>query len=242
MSGVAAPLAISSGSMPILFTAPHGIAVARDGHGMHKQELHTTSLAKAFAAAVGGCTATWCDESCRTACDARNRDPNFLLTDELESNAWNAVLQSHLAHFGGDCAHVDVHGRRDPGADNDQSDCDVGIMPMLQLGDAALAESLRSNLEISLRAVLRELGFVVNANPTLHGFWPLASGRWTLSMQGVRHSLRSVQLELSLRLRKALQEDADFRERFAVALCTVLCPTATPSLAGMLASESAASS
>ena len=38
----------------------------------------------------------------------------YLLTEELPGNAWNVVLKEHTERFGDHCAHVDIHGGRDP--------------------------------------------------------------------------------------------------------------------------------
>ena len=75
-------------------------------------------------------------------------------------------------------------------------------------------------------------GFTVSMDPCLTGY--IASGGsdghspgggaseelvpHTMTMQAVRHGLRAVQLELSLRLRKRLRYDHALRARFGAAL------------------------
>lgn len=58
--------------------------------------------------------------------------------------------------------------------------------------------------------------FVVSEDPVLTGM--RADGRMTLSQQGVALGLISVQIELSLRLRRALKEDAEALASFTLAI------------------------
>lgn len=158
------------GRRPIVFTAPHAIALQRDGHCVHKEEVYTATLARRFAELGGGGHVTWDDgERDRVAKlvnpDASNRDPNFLCDDELERSPWFYALR-HLRDslgstgHGNDgsvkrCVHIDVHGMRNPPAY--PVDCLVGSGAMrLHLGDA-LADELCSGIEEHLRPVLQKM-------------------------------------------------------------------------------------
>ena len=82
---------------PILFTAPHGIWLHRDGHDDHKPEDYTSYLAKDFAAVNNFSVATWSPEviaksKARGAPDPANRDANYAHPDEIATDPWNITL------------------------------------------------------------------------------------------------------------------------------------------------------
>ena len=113
------------GRRAVLFTAPHGIALSRDGFPVHKPEVHTSELAVLLGRLSCGGWLTWSEDERRRmrarTCtggdgpDPSNRDPNFLRTDELASNAWNRALRraAGWADGGGDGEQRDDHHEYD---------------------------------------------------------------------------------------------------------------------------------
>ena len=186
-----------------------------------------------------------CKSDLRGRPDQGNVDPNFAAGTQLEDLPWNRLLARHLRRFraaahaarAGTCAglgkprgfvgllHVDLHGRRDSitGGDGsvDVSDCDIGVGALLHLGlrpeDCAMATRLAGVLFDELSRVFADSDFRVNMDPRLTGYID-DGGHLTMTMQAVTLGLRAVQLELSLRLRRALRYDHALRSRFAAAL------------------------
>ena len=241
----------SDGASGLLFTAPHGVFVHRPGHADHKPEVYTTFLAVSFAELTGSSYAVWsaserCKSDIRSAPDAANIDPNYAAESNLSELPWNRILSRHVRRFraaGGRSIkpkgfvgqlHFDIHGRRDAiaGQDGslDESDCDIGVGAMLNLGngteDQEVARRLASALFSALSEALEDTEFTVNEHPTkFSGFIP--SENHTMTMQAVRHGLRAVQLELSLRLRKRLRYDEGLRSKFAHALLAAAASAAS---------------
>ena len=148
------------GSSGLLFTAPHGIWVQRDGHEHHKPEVYTTFLAVAMAQETASSYAVWsaterCKSDIRSGPDAANTDPNYAAEPQLSELPWHRILARHVRRFrtaqrsggtgGGEGKgggfvgqlHVDIHGRRDAIACKDGqldvSDCDIGVGAMLNM-------------------------------------------------------------------------------------------------------------
>lgn len=217
----------------------------------HHPEGWTTFLACAFAKATGGVAMTWC-ESERTR-SRLFRAPNPALTDPNCVSAISTIEWRRkspwtrlLARRPVGSAHVDVHGRRDPdggdvSAEIGDGDCDVGV-GALEAVNVELADSLRTALADGLDRCLarwrrrREArgefdspAYAVNARPVLTGRRP--DGRLTLSQQGCALGLVSVQLELSMRLRRALVGDPEATADFACAIVEAFAGLA-PSVTG----------
>ena len=83
----------------LVFTAPHGINLLRDGRPEHLPEDFTSYIAKAWAAQArgasvcwGGAALAWCTRNQRALPGAR--DPNYLTEAEADaqSNAWVRAL------------------------------------------------------------------------------------------------------------------------------------------------------
>ena len=240
-----------------VFTAPHGVFLRREkpeadefedtSFETHHPEGWTTFLACAFAKATGGVAMTWC-ESERTR-SRLFRAPNPALTDPncVSANGTSRERESPwtrlLARRPVGSAHVDVHGRRNPdggdvSAEIGDGDCDVGV-GALEAVNVQLADSLRTALKDGLDECLRRWrrrreargefdspAFAVNARPVLTGRRP--DGRLTLSQQGCSLGLVSVQLELSMRLRRALVGDARATADFACAIVDAIASLAPP--------------
>ena len=235
----------------LLFTAPHGIFVPREGERAHVPEEWTTLLATSFARATGGVSVTWSQpERARSKLlrqpDQQLQDPNRVEPSRALEYGWGLALE-RLARDAGTspgtsrgiisnraCLHVDIHGRRDPSTSASEigpGDCDIGAAA-LEDADPALGRRLRAAMGRRLRAFLdawtREGGdgvggegggedaFAVNEDPVLTGRRP--DGMWTLSQQGTALGLASVQIELSLRLRRRLRKDETAMAGFARAL------------------------
>eukprot|EP00639_Heterosigma_akashiwo_P012976 CAMPEP_0206374130 /NCGR_PEP_ID=MMETSP0294-20121207/8136_1 /ASSEMBLY_ACC=CAM_ASM_000327 /TAXON_ID=39354 /ORGANISM="Heterosigma akashiwo, Strain CCMP2393" /LENGTH=366 /DNA_ID=CAMNT_0053821871 /DNA_START=44 /DNA_END=1140 /DNA_ORIENTATION=+ len=78
----------------VLFTAPHSITLARDGHPDHKREDHTRALALAWAHQLRGGAVAWAPAETRRvgrAPDPANRDPNYLRRGEVARSPWLAA-------------------------------------------------------------------------------------------------------------------------------------------------------
>jgi hypothetical protein len=218
------------GVAPLLFTAPHTIYLHRDAEADHKPEDLTGFLCETFAESTGGSALTWSRDissiSARTAQpQAGLRDPNYLRIDELPSNPWNEALRNALQRWPPwACLHCDLHGRRDhhPGINDDSvdaSDCDCGLAAMRARAPPLLVRTIERALLQQLGRALSSTEFVLNLRPRLSGGW--TNGRCTLSQQAVEFRYAAVQLELSLRLRRALHADDRLRDRVAAALAAV---------------------
>eukprot|EP00439_Symbiodinium_sp_Y106_P074607 s2805_g14.t1 len=149
---------VSFGPRPVLLTAPHCLALLRDGQSPHLVEKHTIEIASGCARSLEGSVLSWSAlERRRTELlwrlskrvneergrfdirdgfllDPRNRDPNFLATSELQKNAWfqqiRKLSETWSLKFGIDLEmlHVDVHGCQDP--PNTPSHLTVGLGAM----------------------------------------------------------------------------------------------------------------
>jgi hypothetical protein len=98
--------------------------------------------------------------------------------------------------------------------------------------DQEVARRLASALFSALSEALEDTEFVVNEHPTkFSGF--ISSENHTMTMQAVRHGLRAVQLELSLRLRKRLRYDEGLRSKFAHALLAAAASAASASASAL---------
>ena len=234
------------GDARVLFTAPHGVYLRREvvtangpAFETHVPGRWTSFIALASAHAAHGSSMTWHraarerSKATRTF-DPSHVDPNCVSTDIAGTHNWGVLLRRFAdgASFGkratdGDTRawfHVDVHGRRDPEVSRDTlgpGDVDIGTGALRadrpELADAlgkALGRRLRAFFSRDARA--ESPAFRVNENPILRG--ARDDGRMTLSQQGVRLGLASVQLELSLRLRLVLKDDPEMTEGFARAV------------------------
>jgi len=109
---------------------------------------------------------------------------------------------------------------------NDESDCDIGLGALFYEAPEEAA-MLKACLRDHLSSVLKK-SFIVNDHPQLQGRW--GNGRMTLTQQSVAEGMLSVQLELSLSLRKELNRNRELRQDFARALymAFTLCLTERP--------------
>ena len=113
------------GKRPILVTAPHSMALLRDGQAPHLVEGNTAEIALGISNQLSGSCLTWSPwERRRTELlwrlskrinqqrgavdirdghllDPRNRDPNFLATGELNQNAWFQQMSRALQQMQG---------------------------------------------------------------------------------------------------------------------------------------------
>lgn len=207
------------GDNGLLFTAPHGVNLLRDGKPEHMPEDFTTYLARAWAARTRGAAITWPVKALAwvTATELPlpgARDPNYLLDGEAESNCWvRALVRARSEHARG--LHIDVHGKRDdlPG----ERDCDVGVGAIRQRGCDAAADEVAAACCTALARVLTPAGFSVDDRPRLQGAWRSVPRR-TLTQSATRLGYTCVQLELGYRLRKALSRDRSLCWRVGDAL------------------------
>eukprot|EP00438_Fugacium_kawagutii_P004065 Skav200556 [mRNA] locus=scaffold2256:71431:72795:+ [translate_table: standard] len=111
------------GQQAVLVTAPHSMALLRDGQAPHLKEGNTAEIAYGIAKHLDGSCLTWSfPERRRTELlwrlskrindqrgsdytrdgqllDPRNRDPNFLATGELHQNTWFQQMTRALEHM-----------------------------------------------------------------------------------------------------------------------------------------------
>lgn len=199
----------------------------------------TSSLALELAAALEGSALCWSREAqwhtelrfsvgqrrkaagapdaVAEALDPANRDPNFLLPEELPTNAWFQKLRAwageHGAEGTGCVLHVDVHGCQDPPRHPAHAMLGLGALRQhaeaLPEGNpgrrralgrlAALARALQSSVAEALAPVL---GLEANAAATLTGLAPAVdengkhlmtlSGAWPPEMRRLTQTQQSV--------------------------------------------------
>ena len=219
-------------AQPLIFSAPHAIYLHRDGAPVHKPEDLTGWIVEQWSETHAAGRIVWAPSEVGLSASSgqpnpANRDPNHLMASELPTNPWNSALRHACRRWPEwACLLCDVHGRRDHIVGvNDPSDCDAGLGAVRSSAPAALAEMLKQHLEVALLRALEGTPFSVNMAPRLSGACAEADRR-TVSQQAVACRQPAVQLELSLRLRRALLSDASLRERLGTELV---------SLAGVLA-------
>lgn len=222
----------------------------RDGEEHHKLEEYTGFLARYFAKILGGACVTWKErERVRIKKlgepDPLNRDPNYLLDEELHKSPWLVRIKEVIAFLNRNKAskgvvhirlHIDVHGM----SDHHESDCVIGTkVATSQLFDrkqrAVFKEEdgLHEKLAKSLNPILSSVGLKpVEFNKadlviSFSGKWRTGSKRNTLSQltsnellfgENTGKVLCSLQMELSNRLRKMLASNPALRNCFACAL------------------------
>eukprot|EP00747_Dinoflagellata_sp_TGD_P170867 gnl/TRDRNA2_/TRDRNA2_203564_c0_seq1.p1 gnl/TRDRNA2_/TRDRNA2_203564_c0~~gnl/TRDRNA2_/TRDRNA2_203564_c0_seq1.p1 ORF type:complete len:664 (+),score=112.94 gnl/TRDRNA2_/TRDRNA2_203564_c0_seq1:59-2050(+) len=209
----------------ILFTAPHTLHLARDGHKDHLPETHTGLLAKSFAEKVQGAYLTWTAQEVARIRelkrpDPTNKDPNYTHRDDLAESPWTRNLREvrHLFRHQYACLHVDLHGCKDPTPDGG-SHLVVGLRAM-ELAKRPGVEEFREVLLDYLRVVLR--GISVNACPQRQLTGAVDEDRYTLTQQSLTELggswVTAVQLEMSRSLRKRLSSDTELRTLMAQAI------------------------
>jgi len=261
---------VEEGSRPLLVTAPHNIFLLRDGQPVHVMEEYTTLIAQRIARRLGGCCLCWSrSEQHRSELfwnlgkqrgrkddfsnlgaylDPRNRDPNYLTTEEVSSNSWFKQMVAfserfcdHLSYKFRPMLHIDCHGCRDPpcipshltiGLAAMRHEAESGRGPLTVDRVEAFGAELQSELTAALSglnlkpaaALVRLLQPVLSNSEEgvepFSGAWPLHERLVTQSQQAVSYAgfSHSCQLEMSKALRKALVRDDVALTRFAKAL------------------------
>lgn len=146
------------GVRPILVTAPHCIALLRDGWEPHLVEEYTAQVARGLAKKLSGSSLMWTSTEQRRVellmslgrkrcslgsdlLDPRNRDPNHLLTSEVSNNEWFKLMLDTTMAWREDLGqtvptlHVDVHGCKDPPAT--PSHLTVGLGAMMRKAEGS---------------------------------------------------------------------------------------------------------
>lgn len=179
------------GDRPVLITAPHCIYLRRDGHEPHLAEKFTREVGEALAEELQGSFLTWTGVeqrwsqrlvvACKRRCgkdlsdlqeilDPRNRDPNYLLADEVWDNPWFKTMQGAAQDWrmafgsGVQMLHVDVHGCQDPPATPSHLTVGLGAMQECAARLSLDHEELmvfRDALQAELTIVLDRLGPVL---------------------------------------------------------------------------------
>ena len=208
----------------VVFTAPHGINLERDGKPEHLPEDFTSYLARAWAAHTKGVSLSWGLAALAHCCDFETplpggaRDPNYLLESEAPGNEWVRALRELPRTRG---LHVDVHGKADR---EGEGACDVGTGALrAAVGDEA-ADAVAAVMAEALAEVLSPLGYTVDRKPRLQGRWRSVP-RLTLTQSSSRLCYVPVQLELGYALRRALGRDPGLCRRTADAFlaCAPAC-------------------
>eukprot|EP00401_Gymnodinium_catenatum_P026991 CAMPEP_0117529030 /NCGR_PEP_ID=MMETSP0784-20121206/37623_1 /TAXON_ID=39447 /ORGANISM="" /LENGTH=460 /DNA_ID=CAMNT_0005325341 /DNA_START=66 /DNA_END=1448 /DNA_ORIENTATION=- len=229
------------GTQPVLVTAPHNIFLLRDGQPAHVMEEYTTLIAQRVARQLGGTYLVWsraeqhrsellwslsnnsgqgnCGEA-GSYLDPRNRDPNYLSTDEVTHNVWFKQMLGFAERASAQgsrdpinarsCTmlHVDVHGCRDPPCT--PSHLTVGLAAMRHEADrgrgpltVARVEAFGRALEAELASVLRGLPLRPKAATLVRVLLPSLpadseepverlSGAWRLALKRVTQSQQAV--------------------------------------------------
>jgi len=130
------------------FSAPHAIALERDGDKAHKREFNTPEIVKSFAKTLKGGFVTWSKQelqrinkigfqnnlSPRQRMDPSNRDPNYQRNSEMKGSPWLKALEVARSKCGTGTRledtglHVDVHGM----SDEHGADLIIGTKAMLR--------------------------------------------------------------------------------------------------------------
>ena len=119
------PLVCAHVSASLVFSAPHGLAVWREGEysrvrklagnrRLHMREEHSTELAILLAAEVNASFICW--NASATSGDPANLDPNYLYESQLLASPWHHALRHLRDQFSRQSVPmflVDVHGKRD---------------------------------------------------------------------------------------------------------------------------------
>ena len=212
----------------------------------HLPEKWSSFLALEFAWATGGASLTWSEAERERSKATRTFNPEFVDPNCVAEHAgrgynWGLAL-SRFGDEDGEVTgvfqrvktkwfHVDIHGRRDPAVSHKTlgyGDIDIGTRA-LSVRHPELASKLTNAIGTRLRGVLGKWAtewttkeileadyMIVNETPVLSG--ARDDGFLTLSQQGVKFGLCSVQLELSLRLRLVLKNDKRKAKQFALGL------------------------
>ncbi|CAJ1338709.1 unnamed protein product [Effrenium voratum] len=171
---------LEQGARPVLITAPHCMALLRDGQLPHLVEKYTAEISVGIAEVLGGSCLWWsASERRRTELlwrlnkrvneergeeirdghllDPRNRDPNFLTTTELTTNTWFQHMVKARRQWGAAslALHVDVHGCQDPPRTPSHLTIGLGAM-CLHKGESGSNAALHFG-----HALCRELGEVL---------------------------------------------------------------------------------
>lgn len=249
------------GARPVLVTAPHSMCLHRDGQDPHVVEKYTAEVAQGIAATLGGSYLGWSETERRKTellwslskrlaaeqwieeirdprcLDPRNRDPNYLSTQELAVNRWFqhmiGAVNGWRRGLGPDTAmlHIDVHGCRNPPGST-SSHLTIGIGAMCLQADSKadkeafdLANSFGKALEGELAGVLSKVSARLHpraelvrvsapgqgdqATPRFSGACNVGSKRHTQTQQAMTFAgfTHAVQLELSKSLRAVLAHD-----------------------------------
>ena len=215
------------GERAMLFTAVHGVNLARDEKPEHLPEDFTAHLARAWAAHTKGVSASWglralewCER--HEAPLPMARDPNYLTFDEAATNPWVVALDALGPNQRE--VHIDVHGKADR---EGEADCDVGVGALrATLGDHTADEVAH----VVARALQEALGasFTVDSRPRLQGCWRSVPRRTLTQSSALLGYQVPLQLELGYNLRRALGRDRALSASVADAFvkCAPLCISA----------------
>jgi len=244
------------GDRPILVTAPHNIFLSRDGQPSHAMEEYTTLIAQRISRQLGGSCLVWSRSEqyrselnwflakkkglCKVSgdygllLDPRNRDPNYLTTNEVLDNPWFREMSQQASKWSSSSSssgllHIDIHGCKDPPCN--PSHLTVGLAAMrheAEMGRSQLSikdiERFGNALELELAQALNTADLqpraplvrvlipsLLEAGQALHlsGAWPPSLKRHTQSQQAVSFAgfTHSCQLEISRSVRKLLWND-----------------------------------
>jgi len=218
---------------PLVFSAPHGLAVWREGEcsrvrklaggrRLHMREEHATELAILLAAEVNASFICW--NAIATSGDPANLDPNYLYESQLLASPWHHALRTlrdRFSHLSVPMFLVDVHGKRDR---REHLRMDVGVSA-LRWRSSLVATQLCDELRALLGKLLDELSPIDGKHfgVDFPAEGERGNGAWgqephvprTLTQQANTLGVAAIQLELPRTLRRLLMEDQGLRARFA---------------------------
>ncbi len=215
------------GTRSMLFTAVHGVNLARDEKPEHLPEDFTTYLARAWASRAEGVSASWglralewCERHEAPLPNAR--DPNYLTFEEAAANAFVVAMETLRPSQRE--VHVDVHGKADR---EGEADCDVGVGALRATRGDHAADDVAATVTRALQAALGA-SFTVDSRPRLQGCWRSVPRRTLTQSSALLGYAVPLQLELGYSLRRALGRDRALSTRVADAFvaCAPLCVAA----------------
>jgi len=272
---------VEEGHRPVLVTAPHNIFLLRDGEAPHVMEEYTTLIAQRIARQLGGTSLSWSrSEQYRSELlwslarhqghtekvgdlgvllDPRNRDPNYLVAEELMQNLWFQQVSSLADQWRDSLGrarpllHVDVHGCRDPpctpshltvGLAAMRHEVDSGQSPLTPARFQTFIITLEAELSNALRcldlgpksALVRvlapDLAALEDGKERLSGACPPSVKHFTQSQQAVSFAkfTHSCQLEMSKSLRRVLVKSEKAVASFSKAISKAWSSAISPAL------------
>ena len=214
----------------IVFSAPHNIKLIRNENKFHKNEIYTDDIAKIFSNLSNGGYISWSKEELRRCNkhgpDPKNKDPNYLKLCDIEESEWYKYFRKSLTNYKKPFSiHFDIHGMKGPKdkvSISNRADCILGMVPMEKNMGFGFTNKFKNLIEKNLIPILAKYNMEIMVGgkktsnyPQLSGYW--GNGRNTLTQISSNGKFfkkysfsHSIQVELSLKLRKLIISNREF--------------------------------